>query len=51
MPTWLRAAQNAGVSPDFFRIESAQSPLPGEFASDSRQLDLFVSTRTPRSHP
>jgi hypothetical protein len=51
MPTWLRAAQNAGVSPDFFRIGPAESPLPGKFAGDSRQLDLFVSTRTPRSHP
>ncbi|APA90392.1 H-NS histone family protein (plasmid) [Paraburkholderia sprentiae WSM5005] len=43
MPDWLRAARNAGVNPDFFRIEARPAPHPaaqtGEI--DPRQLDLF----------
>ncbi|MGT2477582.1 hypothetical protein [Paraburkholderia terrae] len=48
MPDWLVAANNAGVSPDFFRIETAQDaliPLEKQATTtrsiDSRQLDLF----------
>ena len=43
-PHWLRAAQNAGVDPDFFRI----APTPQSKAGDEierinpRQLDLFA---------
>lgn len=48
-PDWLRAANNAGVNTDFFRIErrlppaaqatsAAVTPCP---AKDPRQLDLF----------
>jgi DNA-binding protein H-NS len=49
MPSWLRAAQNAGVDPAFFRIEA--KPAAGESimgagtkaaVDDSRQLDLFA---------
>jgi hypothetical protein len=50
MPSWLRAAQNAGVDPAFFRIESkpaAAAPVIGAepkpaAADDPRQLDLFA---------
>jgi DNA-binding protein H-NS len=48
LPDWMRAAKNAGVNPDFFRIESkpvvietrpnAKAPARSD---DSRQLDLF----------
>jgi DNA-binding protein H-NS len=50
MPSWLRAAQNAGVDPAFFRIESKPAaveqgigaePKPAD-ADDPRQLDLFA---------
>jgi DNA-binding protein H-NS len=47
MPDWIRAAKNAGVNPDFFRIESRLlAPTSEEVRSsgsmsDSRQLDLF----------
>ena len=41
MPTWLRAAKNAGVNPDFFRIES-EPPTTGSRKIDPRQLDLFI---------
>jgi hypothetical protein len=46
-PHWLRAAQNAGVDPDFFRIEpvrtrnSASASVDGQ-KIDPRQLDLFA---------
>ncbi|BFG80893.1 hypothetical protein PTKU46_89270 [Paraburkholderia terrae] len=46
-PHWLRAAQNAGVDPAFFRIESSR-PLPPANVNtdggtvDPRQLDLFA---------
>ena len=49
MPSWLRAAQNAGVDPGFFRIEAKPAAAPqgtdGESklaADDPRQLDLFA---------
>jgi DNA-binding protein H-NS len=49
MPHWLQAARNAGVDPDFFRIEVKRTPQEdgtrGECApqqSDPRQLDLFA---------
>jgi DNA-binding protein H-NS len=50
MPDWLRAARNAGVSADFFRIERKPAdPSPferpgatGSKAIDTRQLDLFA---------
>ncbi|MGF6267409.1 H-NS histone family protein [Paraburkholderia sp. JPY432] len=44
MPDWLRAASNAGVSPDFFRIESKPAPQPmvGTENIDPRQPDLFA---------
>lgn len=41
MPDWLRAAKNAGVSPDFFRIEPTPQPAAGGSKGDPRQLDLF----------
>ncbi|ADG20966.1 H-NS family nucleoid-associated regulatory protein [Paraburkholderia atlantica] len=43
MPDWLRAARNAGVSPEFFRIEPKPAPKPmvGTAETDPRQLDLF----------
>ena len=48
MPDWLIAAKNAGVNPDFFRIEAAstaetpfvQPPVATQVV-DTRQLDLF----------
>jgi hypothetical protein len=48
-PDWLLAAKNAGVSPDFFRIQSRSDALPAvrtqsisaQMATDPRQLDLF----------
>lgn len=42
MPTWLRAAQNAGVNPDFFRINPASHSEADRRKIDPRQLDLFV---------
>ncbi|MEX3790852.1 hypothetical protein [Paraburkholderia sp. BR14374] len=43
MPDWLRAARNAGVSPDFFRIEPKPAPAPvvATAETDPRQPDLF----------
>ncbi|BCZ85259.1 H-NS family nucleoid-associated regulatory protein [Paraburkholderia terrae] len=48
MPDWLLAAKNAGVNPDFFRIEASPSaetlavkPPAATQAVDPRQLDLF----------
>jgi DNA-binding protein H-NS len=44
MPDWLRAARNAGVNPEFFRIE-AKPPTQLTVATgktDLRQLDLFA---------
>jgi len=43
MPDWLRAARNAGVSPEFFRIEPKQAPqaMAATAETDPRQLDLF----------
>lgn len=41
MPTWLRAAKNAGVNPDFFRIEPAPPTSTETRKTDPRQLDLF----------
>ncbi|MGF6768581.1 DNA-binding protein H-NS [Paraburkholderia sp. GAS199] len=46
-PHWLRAAQNAGVDPDFFRIASPQpprsaDPMVNDTIVDPRQLDLFA---------
>lgn len=50
MPDWLRAAKNAGVSEDFFRIETKRELIaPFERTdvdrpqTDPRQLDLFAS--------
>lgn len=48
MPDWLRAANNAGVNAEFFRIE-APAPSPSTISKpmgdgreiDPRQLDLF----------
>jgi DNA-binding protein H-NS len=49
MPHWLRAAQNAGVNPAFFRIETkaqepalVENPTIPEQKDDPRQLDLFA---------
>lgn len=41
MPTWLSAAKNAGVNPDFFRIEPAPQTPTETRKMDPRQLDLF----------
>ncbi|CAG9255275.1 H-NS family nucleoid-associated regulatory protein [Paraburkholderia caribensis] len=48
MPDWLVAAKNAGVNPDFFRIEAlpnaetpAVKPPAATHVVDPRQLDLF----------
>jgi DNA-binding protein H-NS len=44
-PNWLRAAQNAGVDPAFFRIEqpARRSSTTGGDSKriDPRQIDLF----------
>lgn len=41
MPSWLKAASNAGVSPEFFRISATAEPSGGHPEADRRQLDLF----------
>jgi len=43
MPDWLRAAGNAGVDPDFFRIEKKPEPEPEPKRTSTRyvQADLF----------
>ncbi|EIN00478.1 hypothetical protein WQE_13736 [Paraburkholderia hospita] len=42
MPDWLRAAENAGVNPDFFSVKDVKgSPLEKVDDVDPRQLDLF----------
>lgn len=41
MPTWLSAAKNAGVNPDFFRIEKTPQATSESNAVDPRQMDLF----------
>ena len=47
MPDWIRAAKNAGVHPDFFRVESkpfapkVAELKPSATKSDSYQLGLF----------
>jgi DNA-binding protein H-NS len=41
MPDWLRAAQNAGVNPDFFLIASP-TPTADRKPVDPRQFDLFA---------
>lgn len=46
MPTWLRAAQNAGVNPDFFRIDPTTQATTQSSTIDPRQLDLFFSRST-----
>ncbi|GLU33860.1 hypothetical protein Busp01_37020 [Trinickia caryophylli] len=43
MPDWLLAAKHAGVSPDFFRIESPQQGAGAGRNVDARQLDLFFA--------
>jgi DNA-binding protein H-NS len=48
MPTWLRAAKNAGVSPDFFRIDPPFHVTAESKKVDPRQLDLFFSLSTGR---
>lgn len=42
MPDWLRAAKNAGVNPDFFRIEPTAKETATGSKIDHRQLDLFL---------
>ncbi|MEM5389493.1 H-NS family nucleoid-associated regulatory protein [Paraburkholderia phymatum] len=49
VPAWLRAAQNVGVNPAFFRIETrahepalVESSTVSEQIGDQRQLDLFA---------
>ncbi|CAB3766607.1 hypothetical protein LMG29739_04871 [Paraburkholderia solisilvae] len=45
IPDWLQAAKNAGVDPDFFRIEAkhaAQQTGSQDPAPAIRQLDLFA---------
>jgi DNA-binding protein H-NS len=49
MPGWLRAAQNAGVDPAFFRIEAKPAELESDTGAQTeqtreepRQLDLFA---------
>ncbi|MEI6001989.1 H-NS histone family protein [Paraburkholderia bengalensis] len=43
MPDWLIAAKNAGVNPDFFRIEPVPQSVGKAAKSDAdhRQMDLF----------
>lgn len=41
MPDWLLAAKHAGVSPDFFRIESVPEESAASRKADPRQLNLF----------
>lgn len=41
MPDWLRAAKNAGVNPDFFRIDPTRQDAAVSSKIDPRQLDLF----------
>lgn len=42
MPTWLRAASNAGVDPDFFRITPKPEEATVTANKDPRQLDFFA---------
>ncbi len=46
MPTWLLAAKNAGVDPDFFRIDPTPPATTESSEADRRQLDLFFSLPT-----
>lgn len=41
MPTWLSAAKNAGVNPDFFRIARTPPATSESGTIDPRQMDLF----------
>ena len=41
MPDWLRVAKNAGVNPDFFRIETVRQDAAASDKVDPKQLDLF----------
>lgn len=41
MPDWLRAAQNAGVDPDFFRITRKRAPGSARHDARSGQRGLF----------
>ncbi|BCF95231.1 H-NS histone family protein [Paraburkholderia largidicola] len=41
-PHWLRAAQSAGVDPDFFRIAPNTKAGDESQRIDPRQLDLFT---------
>ncbi len=41
MPSWLTAARNAGVNPDFFRIAETPSTSTDGPKIDPRQLDFF----------
>jgi DNA-binding protein H-NS len=43
MPTWLCAAQNAGVSPDFFRVDPTTHAATANSKVGPHQLDLFFS--------
>lgn len=46
MPTWLLAAKNAGVDPDFFRIDPTTPATTESSKAERRQLDLFFSLST-----
>lgn len=48
MPDWLRAAKNAGVHPDFFRIEPAPLGTTDSSKTDPRQLELFSNSSCAR---
>jgi DNA-binding protein H-NS len=41
MPSWMTAARNAGVDPDFFRISGSKPGPAGRQEIDPRQIDLF----------
>ncbi|WP_367277848.1 H-NS family nucleoid-associated regulatory protein [Paraburkholderia sp.] len=41
MPHWLSAARNAGVNPDFFRIDPAPQGSASDSSNEPKQPDLF----------
>jgi len=41
MSSWLSAVKNAGVNPDFFRIEPTSQATIESSTVDPRQMDLF----------
>jgi hypothetical protein len=50
MPDWIRAAKNAGVNSDFFRIESkllVPKTAPVRYHRQSRWLEIVSASKAP----